>query len=107
LKQSPAEALRGFAVSPLLNQDVPHDAVLLDGTPQMVLDAWDANEHLVHMPTITRLRSSSHSVGEGGREFLAPPPDCLVRDDHAALGRQQFDITQADTENMIQAIRRG
>jgi len=38
------EALRGVGIAPGLNEDVEHDAILIHGTPEIVLHAPDANE---------------------------------------------------------------
>ena len=40
-KQSSEEALGGIGVSPFLNKDIEHNAVLIDGTPKIVLHALD------------------------------------------------------------------
>jgi len=40
-----------------------------------------------------------------GTELQTPPPDALVRDDHAALGQHQFHIPKAQTEDVIEPDR--
>jgi hypothetical protein len=48
------EALGGFGITPALHEDVEHLAVLVYRTPQIVLLAADADEHLVHEPFVAR-----------------------------------------------------
>jgi hypothetical protein len=45
-QQPSKEALRGFGVPPWLNQDVEHNAVLIHGTPKIVLHALDPDEQV-------------------------------------------------------------
>jgi hypothetical protein len=105
-QQAFEEALRGFAVSSFLHQDIKDDTILVDGPPQVVLHTLDADEDLVHMPAILGPRAPPlQAVGEGGGEFPTPPSNRLVGDRDAAFGQQQFNITQAEAENMIQPDR--
>ena len=39
LQKPVEEALRGVGIAPGLNEDVEHDAILIDGTPEIVLHA--------------------------------------------------------------------
>jgi len=78
----------------------------VDGPPQVALHTLNADEYLVHVPAISRPRAPPlHAIDEGGGEFPTPPSNRLVGDRDAALGRQQFNITQAEAENMIQPDR--
>ena len=52
LEQTFEESLRSFGISPRLNEDVEYDAVLIHGTPKIVLDSLDTNEHLVEVPFV-------------------------------------------------------
>jgi hypothetical protein len=45
------------------------------------------------------------SVGEQQTEAHAPFPDTFVTDDHAAGGQDQFDLSQAQAEAVIQPDR--
>src|SRR5476649_2763472 len=74
LQQPPKETLRGVAVPPWLNQDVEHNAILIHGTPKIVLQhALDPDKHLVHMPLVSRpCSTASQAAREGLAEFLAP-----------------------------------
>jgi hypothetical protein len=66
LQQSSKQSFGGFGTPPRLNEDVEHDAVLIHGTPGIVLHALDPDEHLVHMPLVAGPRTASaQAVGKG------------------------------------------
>jgi len=100
------EPLGSRPVPPVLNQDVQYDAVLINGPPQIVQRAPDADEHLVEVPRIAGPRSSpAQSPGEVGTELPTPVSDALVGDHNATFGQDQLDITQAETEDVVQPDR--
>ena len=47
LEQLAQQALGGFRIAAALNQDVEHDAMLVDGAPEPMLPACDADRNLV------------------------------------------------------------
>jgi hypothetical protein len=102
-QQPSKEALRGFGVPPWLNQDVEHNAVLIHGTPKIVLHALDPDEHLVHVPLVSRPWSAaSQAARECLAELLAPLTNGLIRDNDATFSEQQLNISQAEAEHVIQ-----
>ena len=65
--------------------------------------APDANEHLIKMPGIAGLRSApSQPSGKVSTELQAPMPNALMGHHDAAFGEDQFDVPQAETEDMVQ-----
>jgi hypothetical protein len=44
---------RARITAPVLNKDVEHNAVLIHGTPEIVLHTLDPDEHLVEIPLVT------------------------------------------------------
>jgi len=103
LQQSPKETFGGPSIPPWLNEDVEHDTVLIHGTPQIMLYALDANEHLVHIPLIPRLwPAAAQAVGETLTEFLAPAPHCLVGHDHTTFGQNQLNVPETQAEHVVQ-----
>jgi hypothetical protein len=97
------EALRCLGVSPGLNQDVEHNAILIDGTPEVMLHALDTDEDFIHVPLVARSwPAASQAVGETGGELLAPPPNRLAGDDDATFSQGQLNITQTEAEHLIQ-----
>src|SRR5580704_1964225 len=73
------EALSGYLIASLLDQDVEYDAVLIDGSPQPVTSAADLQRNLVQTPLVASSRSSStQPSGEGGPKLGAPLTDGLM-----------------------------
>src|SRR3981081_231377 len=103
LQQPSKEVLRGFGVSPWLNQDVEHNAVLIHGTPKIVLHTLDPDEHLVHVPLVSRPWSAaSQAAREGLAKLLAPLTNRLIGDNNATFSQKQLNIPQAEAEHVIQ-----
>jgi hypothetical protein len=105
-QQALEETLGSGPVPPLLHQDVQHDAMLIHRSPQIVQYAPDADEHLVEVPGVSRLRSApAQPAGKVGAELQAPVPDTFVRHYDAALRQDRLDVAQAQAEDVIQPDR--
>jgi len=77
--------------------------VLINGTPEIVLDALNPHEHFVQVPLIARSWSpAAQAVGKAWAELLAPAPNRLIGDGDSSLGQDQLDVAQAQAENVIQ-----
>ena len=102
--QQPSEKPFGrLAISPRLNENVEHDAVLIHGTPQIMLHALDPDEHLIHVPLVPwSWSAASQAICEGLAKLLAPPTNGLIRDDNATFSQKQLDIPKADAEHVVQ-----
>ena len=71
LQQPPEEALGGFGIASVLNEDVEHNAVLIDGTPEIMLHALDPDEHFVEVPLVARPRpAAAQAIGKVAPNFL-------------------------------------
>src|SRR5258708_29945362 len=82
LEQSFDESFRGIGIPPRLNEDIEDDAVLIHGTPKIVLYSLDANEHLVQVPFVPwSWPATAPASGKGLAKFFAPAPDRFVGDD--------------------------
>src|SRR5271166_5212636 len=104
LQQTPEEALGGFTIAPLLNEDVEHNAI--HGAPKIMLHAADPDEYLVDVPLVSRpWPAAAKVVGKALAEFLAPASNGLIGDDNTTLGQKQMNTPQAETEHMIQPDR--
>ena len=58
------------------------------------------------MPLASRLRSwPAQSVGEARAELRAPWPNALIGDGHTTLGQKEFDITEAQAEDVVERHR--
>ena len=101
-QQPPEEALGSFGIAPVLNKDVQHDAILIHGTPEIVLHTLDPDEDLVEVPFIPRpWPATAKTASKGLAKFLAPAPHGLIGDDNAPRGQKQLDIPEAEAEYMI------
>jgi hypothetical protein len=68
-----------------------------------VLHSTDPDENLVQVPFISRSRTAAaQAFGEALAEFLAPAPDGLMGDNNAPLGQEQFNVSQAEAEHVVQ-----
>ncbi len=103
LQQLAKEALGGLRVPAALDQHIEHAAVLINGSPEIMQLAADANKHLVQEPFVSRLRPPPLQRLVGVPEAQAPFPDSLLADEDASYGEDQFDFRQAQTEAVIQS----
>ena len=58
LQQLAKQPFGGFRITSALNQDVEHDAVLVDGAPQPVRRPGDLDDDLVKVPLVATARRS-------------------------------------------------
>src|SRR6266498_5669488 len=86
-----------------LDQDVQHNAVLVNRSPQPVATTTNTKRHLVEMPFVARSSSApTQLVNEGGSELSAPAADGFITDLDAALGQEILDVTQAEVETVVE-----
>jgi hypothetical protein len=86
-----------------LHQDVEHDAVLIDGSPQPVLFAADLQQQFVEVPFIAASNSSSTQPSREERpEHCAPLADRLVADDDAALSEQILHVAETEVKAKVE-----
>jgi hypothetical protein len=83
-------------------QNIDDITVLIHDTPSILLLAVDSDEEFVQIPSITEaslfLLETSSIVGA---EFPAPSPDGFIRNNDSAFRQKIFNITEAQTEAMI------
>ena len=73
LQQTLEEAHGGFPVTPLLDQNIEDDTILIHGAPQIMLNALDPDEYLVEVPLVARPRTTAaQTISKALAEFLAP-----------------------------------
>ena len=102
VQQAFEEPLGGSTIAPLPHRDVQHDPVLVDSAPEVVNDAVDADENLIHVPGIARSwPPATQPFGEFGAELAAPMADNFADDHDAALGQDEFNVPQAEAEQVI------
>jgi hypothetical protein len=59
LQQLAKEALSGLRVTPAPHQNIKHVAMLINGPPEIVQLAANADKHLIQEPLVARLRPAS------------------------------------------------
>ena len=92
-QQPSEETLCCFGIPPWLNEDVEHNAILIYGAPQIVLNSLDPDEHFVEVPFFSWPGpAAAQTAGKGLAELLAPAPDRLIGGDNASFSQEQLDI---------------
>ena len=93
MQQALEETLRGCAVPPVLHQNVQHDAMLVNSAPQIVQRALNADEHLIQVPGVSRLRPPpAQPRGEVGRRTSGTSDECFRGSPRPALRHDQLDV---------------
>ena len=106
LQKTLEEALRRPGAAAGLHQNVKHDAVLIDGAPEIMLFTVDPNEDLVQVPFVTGPGSAPRKIVREARAKLqTPSPDALIRNKDAALRQEQLDISKAQAEYVVEPDR--
>ena len=103
LQQLPEESLGSAGVSSTLDQDIDHVAVLINGAPQVVSLALDADEDLVQEPDVSESTLppvKPPSVVQA--ELPTPESDRLVRDGDTSLRQEILDVAEAQAEAVIE-----
>jgi hypothetical protein len=79
---------------------------LVDGSPEIVPLAPDVHEQLVQMPDVSpSTLPTSQVVSVVESELLTPLPNSLVGDDNSAFRKEILDVSEAQTESVIQPNR--
>jgi hypothetical protein len=106
LEQLAKELLGSLFVASALEEDIEHIPMLINCAPQIVQFAVDFKKHLVEVPFITGLgTSTTELVGILLAKLLASLADGLVGHYDASGGHQLFDITIAEREAEVQPSR--
>ena len=84
-------------------RDIEHNAILINGAPEIMLHALDADEDFVHMPLVARpWPAAAQAVSKTGGELVAPAAHGLIGDDDTPLGQDQLNIAQTEAEYVMQ-----
>ena len=103
LEQLAKEAYGSTAIPPGLNQDVNRVAILIDGSPQVLLLTLDLEEHLVKIPKVAELALFAlQPPGIFAAELPTPLANRLIGDDQAALGEQILDVAETQAEPVVE-----
>jgi hypothetical protein len=82
---------------------INHLAILIHGSPQVVLLAIDFDEHFIDVESVTIASVSSFQSSSVYRsEFDAPESDGLSADSDAPLSEQVLDIPMAEIKSIVE-----
>src|SRR3954471_7736800 len=97
------QALGGLFVPPALDQDVEHEAILVDGPPEPVLLAPDHQAHFVQVPLVSSTGEPAPDlVGERLAKLARPLAHGFMAHVDAAGGQHLFDHAQAERKAEVQ-----
>src|SRR5690606_38651207 len=103
LHQSGQQTLGRLGVASALDDLVKHVSVLINGAPQPVLLASDADNHFIQMPDVMRTSLlAAQPPGIGRSKLFTPAPDRLVRDDDSTLEQHLLDKSEAQWKSEVQ-----
>ena len=96
LQQLAEELLRCFLTSLTLHQDIKDVAILVYGSPQIMILAVDLQEHFIQVPFAAGSRTSSAKLVSGGlAELSAPFSNSFIGERDATHCHDLFDIAEA------------
>jgi hypothetical protein len=103
LQQLAEASLRRVRVSPTSHQDVEHVAVSIDGPPEIVPFAVDAEKDFDEVPRITRSGAAMPTLVQARLpELPAPVAHRFIGEDDAAFCHQLLDIPIAQTKTKVE-----
>jgi hypothetical protein len=83
-------------------EDVDHVAVLIHGTPEILLLAVDSNEDFVQVPNIAKATLTPLQFsGIVRTELPTPDSNRFIRDDDSPFHEKILDISEAQAETMV------
>ena len=102
--QQPAEeANGGKPIPPGLDQNIEHNTVLIDSSPQIMRDTIDLEEDFIQMPFIAGPGTPSpQAFRELAAKFVAPAPDGFAAHYYATGSHHFLHVTEAYTEPEVQ-----
>ena len=96
------EALGRMAITPRLDEDIDDISVLINSPPEILSLTADLHEDFIQEPDISEAAlSSSQLPSVVWTELPVPLRDRFVRHDDSSLGKQSFDLSEAQTELII------
>ena len=102
-QQLPEEPCGRPPIAPRLHENVEDVAVLVHGTPQILLLPLDLHEELVQIPGVALAAPAAAQppcVVEPERP--APQPDRLIRHGDTPFGKEIFDISETQAETVVE-----
>ena len=97
------EALSGRSVTPSLQENIDYFSILIDGAPQIVLDAADLDEDFIDKERIPEsLVSTLQTPGIFRPKLVAPQPNRFITDFNSTFSQKIFDIAVTEIESMVE-----
>src|SRR5258708_6083879 len=102
-QQFTEKSLGGLCVASALHQDIKHVAVLIHGSPEIVLLTANREDDLVQVPFVTTtMATTTQLIGVGLPECETPLPNGFIRHDDASLCQKLFNIAKAQRKAEIE-----
>ncbi len=103
LEELAEELLRSLLVSAALDQDIEHVSFLIDGSPQIVMFAFNRQYHFIEVPLVTRpWTATTELIRIRLAKLAAPFADRFIRHDDATFQEELFYIPKTQTEAKVQ-----
>ena len=102
-QQLAEELLRRFLISLTLYQNIQDVAILVHGSPQVMILAIDLNEHLIQVSLVTGSRTTTAQfISVCLTELERPFTDRFVSYDHPTNGHDLFNVAKAQSEAEVE-----
>ena len=99
LQQLAEEALGGFLIPATLHQDIQDVAILVNGSPQVMILATDLDEYFIEVPLVARAgTSSTQLISVCLAELQAPFSNRLIGNDYPTHSHYFFNVAVAESE---------
>ena len=96
------KALRSMSIAATLHQDIKSKTVLIDGTPKIMMPAFDRENDFIKNPFVAALRLlSAYDVCKILPESKRPLAYSFIGDDDAARSEHFFDIAETQRKTKI------
>src|SRR5690606_34229224 len=97
------ETFGRLGIAAFLDQNLQHEAILINRSPKNVMLTFDRNNNLIQMPLVTKAWCPATDItGIGPSEFLGPFIHCLICDEYPAISQHIFDHAKAQWKAKIQ-----
>ncbi len=89
-----------------LHEDIQYVAILINGSPEVMLLASNRENHLIQIPLVATTRAATAQfIGIGLTKCEAPLPHRFIGHDDPALGQKFLNIAKTEREAEIQPHR--
>ncbi|EFH80779.1 hypothetical protein Krac_1400 [Ktedonobacter racemifer DSM 44963] len=103
LQELAKELFGSFFVSSALHQNIEYFAMLVNGTPEIVLLSINFEKHLIQMPLVSwPCAATLQLMSICLTEVEAPLTDCFVGEYDSTLCHELFDITETERKTEVQ-----